>query len=44
MDFSLNDQQRLIRDTVRQFVESEVRPTVKERDRAERFPADRTGQ
>ena len=39
MDFSLNDQQKLIRDTVRQFVEGEVRPTVKERDRAERFPA-----
>ena len=40
MDFSLNDQQKLIRDTVRQFVESEVRPTVKERDRTERFPAE----
>ena len=40
MDFSLNDQQKLIRDTVRQFVETEVRPTVKERDRVERFPAD----
>jgi alkylation response protein AidB-like acyl-CoA dehydrogenase len=40
MDFSLNDQQKLIRDTVRQFVETEVRPTVKERDRAERFPAE----
>jgi butyryl-CoA dehydrogenase len=40
MDFSLNDQQKLIRDTVRQFAESEVRPTVKERDRAERFPAE----
>ena len=38
MDFALNDQQKLIRDTVRQFVETEVRPTVKERDRAERFP------
>jgi alkylation response protein AidB-like acyl-CoA dehydrogenase len=40
MDFSLNDQQKLIRDTVRQFMESEVRPAVKERDRAERFPAE----
>jgi butyryl-CoA dehydrogenase len=40
MDFSLNDQQKLIRDTVRQFMESEVRPTVKERDRAEKFPAE----
>jgi alkylation response protein AidB-like acyl-CoA dehydrogenase len=40
MDFSLNDQQKLIRDTVRQFMEAEVRPAVKERDRAERFPAE----
>jgi alkylation response protein AidB-like acyl-CoA dehydrogenase len=40
MDFSLTDQQKLIRDTVRQFVETEVRPTVKERDRAEKFPAE----
>jgi butyryl-CoA dehydrogenase len=40
MDFALNDQQKLIRDTVRQFMESEVRPTVKERDRAQRFPAE----
>jgi alkylation response protein AidB-like acyl-CoA dehydrogenase len=40
MDFSLTDQQKLIRDTVRQFVETEVRPTVKERDRTARFPAE----
>jgi butyryl-CoA dehydrogenase len=40
MDFSLNDQQKLIRETVRQFMEAEVRPQVKERDRAERFPAE----
>jgi butyryl-CoA dehydrogenase len=40
MDFSLNDQQKLIRDTVRQFMESEVRTTVKERDRTEKFPAE----
>jgi alkylation response protein AidB-like acyl-CoA dehydrogenase len=40
MDFSLTDQQKLIGDTVRQFVETEVRPTVKERDRAERFPSE----
>jgi butyryl-CoA dehydrogenase len=39
MDFSLNDHQKLIRDTVRQFMEAEVRPTVKQRDREERFPA-----
>jgi butyryl-CoA dehydrogenase len=37
MDFSLNDHQKLIRDTVRQFMENEVRPTVKQRDREGRF-------
>jgi butyryl-CoA dehydrogenase len=40
MDFSLNDHQKLIRDTVRQFMEAEVRPFVKEWERAERFPAE----
>jgi len=39
MDFSLNDHQKLIRDAVRQFMEAEVRPAVKEMERAERFPA-----
>jgi alkylation response protein AidB-like acyl-CoA dehydrogenase len=39
MDFSLNDHQKLIRDTVRQFMEAEVRPNVKEMERTERFPA-----
>jgi len=37
MDFSLSDDQKLIRDTVRQFMEAEVRPTVRERDRKETF-------
>jgi alkylation response protein AidB-like acyl-CoA dehydrogenase len=37
MDFSLNDDQRLIRDTVRRFMEAEVRPTVREHDREEKF-------
>jgi hypothetical protein len=32
MDFSLNDHQKLIRDTVRQFMENEVRPGVRQRD------------
>jgi butyryl-CoA dehydrogenase len=40
MDFSLSDQQKLIRDTVRQFMEAEVRPSVTQRDRQEKFPAD----
>jgi butyryl-CoA dehydrogenase len=40
MDFSLKDHQKLIRDTVRQFMEAEVRPTVKEMEKAEKFPAE----
>jgi alkylation response protein AidB-like acyl-CoA dehydrogenase len=38
MDFSLTDHQKLIRDTVRQFMEAEVRPLVKELEREEKFP------
>jgi len=38
MDFSLNDHQKLTRDTVRQFMENEVRPSVRQRDREGRFP------
>src|SRR5258706_7169061 len=38
MDFSLKDHQILIRDTVRQFMETEVRPLVKELEREEKFP------
>jgi alkylation response protein AidB-like acyl-CoA dehydrogenase len=37
MDFSLTDDQRLIRDTIRQFMEAEVRPTIRVRDRDEIF-------
>jgi butyryl-CoA dehydrogenase len=44
MDFSLNDHQKLIRDTVRQFMEAEVRPSVKEMEKAERFPAEAIGK
>jgi butyryl-CoA dehydrogenase len=40
MDFSLKDHQKLIRDTVRQFMEAEVRPSVKEMEKAEKFPAE----
>jgi alkylation response protein AidB-like acyl-CoA dehydrogenase len=40
MDFSLSDHQKLIRDTVRQFMENEVRPGVRQRDREGRFPSD----
>ena len=40
MDFSLNDHQKLIRDTVRQFMEAEVRASVKEMEKEEKFPAE----
>src|SRR6266852_6361869 len=40
MDLSLSDHQKLIRDTVRQFMEAEVRPFVKEMEKAEKFPAE----
>jgi butyryl-CoA dehydrogenase len=40
MDFSLNDHQALTRDTVRQFMENEVRPSVRQRDRGGRFPVE----
>src|SRR5258708_10725486 len=40
MDFSLTDHQKLIRDTVRQFMETEVRPLVKDLERDEKFPLD----
>jgi butyryl-CoA dehydrogenase len=39
MDFSLNDHQILIRDTVRQFMEAEVRASVREWERTQTFPA-----
>ena len=37
MDFSFTDDQRLIQDTVRRFMETEVRPNVRQRDREEKF-------
>jgi alkylation response protein AidB-like acyl-CoA dehydrogenase len=37
MDFSFTDDQRLIRDTVRQFMDAEVRPNIRARDREETF-------
>jgi alkylation response protein AidB-like acyl-CoA dehydrogenase len=40
MDFSLTDHQTLIRDTVRQFMETEVRPLVNDLEREEKFPLD----
>src|SRR5882724_8389158 len=40
MDFSLTDHQTLTRDTVRQFMENEVRASVRQRDREGRFPVE----
>jgi butyryl-CoA dehydrogenase len=39
MHFSFNDHQLLTRDTVRQFMDAEVRPTVKQRDKDQQFPS-----
>lgn len=39
MDFFLTDDQRLIRDTVRQFMEAEMRPFIRQWEREEKFPA-----
>jgi alkylation response protein AidB-like acyl-CoA dehydrogenase len=38
MDFSFSDHQLLIRDTVREFMRTEVRPQVKDWERTDRFP------
>jgi butyryl-CoA dehydrogenase len=40
MDFSLTSDQLLIRDTVRQFMEAEVRGVIREYERDEKFPAE----
>jgi len=37
MDFSLSDDQRLIRENVRRFMETEVRPVIRRYDREEKF-------
>ena len=39
MDFSLNSEQKVLRDTVRQFMETEVRPVLRAYEREEKFPA-----
>jgi alkylation response protein AidB-like acyl-CoA dehydrogenase len=40
MDFSLTSDQLLIRDTVRQFMETEMRPIIREYERAHKFPTE----
>ncbi len=38
MDFELSDEQKLLRDTVRDFARQEVAPVAEELDREKRFP------
>lgn len=40
MDFSLNEQQQMVRDMVRSFAEERIRPGAAERDRTGEFPED----
>jgi len=40
MDFSLNSEQKVLRDTVRQFMETEMRPVLRTYEREEKFPAE----
>ena len=40
MDFRLTDEQQLLRQSVREFAETEIRPHVREWDDAQRFPAE----
>jgi butyryl-CoA dehydrogenase len=40
MDFSLSSDQILIRDTVRKFMETEMRPILREYEREEKFPTE----
>ncbi|MGZ4311156.1 MAG: acyl-CoA dehydrogenase family protein [Solirubrobacteraceae bacterium] len=40
MSFDLSDEQRLFRDTVRQFAETEIAPHAEELDRTGRFPVE----
>lgn len=38
MDFELSDEQRLLRDTIRSFVDTEIRPVAREWEAAGRYP------
>ncbi len=40
MDFTLNDEQRMIRDLCREFAEEEIKPHAEEMDRTAAFPYD----
>ena len=40
IDFELTDEQRLIRETARDFADNEIVPRVRDNDRNERFDTD----
>ncbi|HMD30641.1 MAG TPA: acyl-CoA dehydrogenase family protein [Candidatus Acidoferrales bacterium] len=40
MDFSLTDDQRLLKDTIRQFMEAELHPHLRQYEKEEKFPAE----
>ena len=40
LSYDLSDEQRLFRDTVREFAEGEIGPVAEELDREGRFPVD----
>lgn len=44
MEFKLNDEQELLRDTIREFVEAEIAPIAAELDKEERFPEELVAQ
>ncbi|MGD8623165.1 MAG: acyl-CoA dehydrogenase [Anaerolineae bacterium] len=44
MDFELNEEQRLVRDMVRDFAQNEIAPRAAEVDKSEEFPADNIEQ
>src|SRR5205823_13559942 len=44
MDFSLNDEQRLVRETARAFTDNEIVDRARENDRNEHFDLDLVGQ
>ncbi|HEV8675106.1 MAG TPA: acyl-CoA dehydrogenase family protein, partial [Methylomirabilota bacterium] len=44
MDFELSDEQKLVRQTARDFAEGEVAPVIARYDEAEEFPADLIGK
>ena len=40
MDFTLSDEQRLFRDTIREFVDKEIRPVAADWERSGRYPTE----